>query len=223
MRPRNVATADSPGVQQGEQIIPGSSKTTMENRKNDLEAEQQPLVVELESSSPDEEDEMAHHKDDAVSLVLPMLTPPPSPLPQPAALPISAGHCRRVSFGDVAVREFNRIAGDHPDCKDGVPMTLDWKYIELKPMPVDDYEGCQRRHHRRQGVFAISSNIRREILQVGFLVSEEEIIAAERAATKAARQREQTLRQQHFSQKTKHMFQMLRGHRVRNVVAPHCA
>ena len=32
------------------------------------------------------------------------------------------------------------ILGDHPNCKTGVPVTLDWEYLEYEPLSVDDYE-----------------------------------------------------------------------------------
>lgn len=117
---------------------------------------------------------------------------------------------RRVSFGSVEVREFNRTAGDHPDCREGPPMSLDWKYVEKQPISVDHYELEGRQ--RRSGLFALSSTIRKEILAFGFLVPVEELVAAEKAANKAARGRTWTLRRQQFARR-------LLGRRLSKLVA----
>lgn len=111
---------------------------------------------------------------------------------------------KTVSFGNVGVREFNRTVGDHPACTSGPPMTIDWMFVEQRPVTVDNYEGQQ--HGRRHGLFAVPSEIRKEILQHGFQVPEEEILAAEKLATKAAKQREKTRKQQEFSLRTRRML-----------------
>ena len=37
---------------------------------------------------------------------------------------------KRVSFSTVEVREYSLTIGEHPSCKDGLPITLDWHYNE---------------------------------------------------------------------------------------------
>mmetsp|Transcript_14263 Transcript_14263/g.23619 ORF Transcript_14263/g.23619 Transcript_14263/m.23619 type:complete len:183 (-) Transcript_14263:173-721(-) len=37
---------------------------------------------------------------------------------------------KRVCFSTVEVREYSLTIGDHPLCRDGLPITLDWKYNE---------------------------------------------------------------------------------------------
>lgn len=37
---------------------------------------------------------------------------------------------KRVSFSNVEVREYSVTIGDHPFCRDGLPITLDWKFNE---------------------------------------------------------------------------------------------
>mmetsp|Transcript_13784 Transcript_13784/g.26447 ORF Transcript_13784/g.26447 Transcript_13784/m.26447 type:complete len:116 (+) Transcript_13784:775-1122(+) len=32
------------------------------------------------------------------------------------------------------------ILGDHPGCRSGVPVTLEWDYLEYERLSVDDYE-----------------------------------------------------------------------------------
>lgn len=109
-----------------------------------------------------------------------------------------------VSFGSVKVREFNRIAGDHPDCTEGPPMSLDWKFIEQTPVTVEWYEGQQ--DFRRQGLFAMPPDIRTEILLHGFQNSQEDLLAAEKMALKTARKREKTRKQQKLNLRTRHFL-----------------
>ena len=111
---------------------------------------------------------------------------------------------KEVSFGSVEVREFNRIAGDHPECTEGPPMSLDWKFVEQLPVSLELYEGQQK--DRRQGLFAMPSDIRREILQHGFQVSMEDILAAEKLAIKTAKKREKTRKQQEISLRTRRIL-----------------
>ena len=47
---------------------------------------------------------------------------------------------RKVSFGAVLVRDYDMCLGDHPCCSYGPPVTLDWDYLEYKPLDVDEYE-----------------------------------------------------------------------------------
>jgi hypothetical protein len=37
---------------------------------------------------------------------------------------------KRVSFSTVEVREYSLTVGDHPFCRDGLPITLDWEFNE---------------------------------------------------------------------------------------------
>ena len=132
----------------------------------------------------------------------------------------------QVSFGDIQVREFERIVGDHPDVSDrGPPLSIGWAYYQHDSIPLDDYE-CQ--HHsrsprdsralemkragkashpsrRRQS----SSNVmeplkgatRRIILQHGFNVSTGDILEMEKQVQETKRQRSQTARQSKLSER----------------------
>ena len=50
---------------------------------------------------------------------------------------------RRCTFGDVDVREHERIAGDNPCVRRGVPLGLGWGYRQHRSMSLDQFE-----HHR---------------------------------------------------------------------------
>ena len=132
-----------------------------------------------------------------------LLLPPPEEHAKTTRL-LERTDSKGVSFGSVKVREFNRIAGDHPDCTDGPPMSLDWKFIEQTPVTVEWYEGQQL--YRRQGLFAVPSDMRTEILLHGFNNSEEDLLAAEKMAFKTARKREKTRKQQQLNLRTRHFI-----------------
>jgi hypothetical protein len=47
---------------------------------------------------------------------------------------------KTVSFGSVQVQEYSVILGDHPKCKGGYPMSLDWAHTEPKEYDLDACE-----------------------------------------------------------------------------------
>jgi len=129
-----------------------------------------------------------------------------SSLSSPVASPLQP-HRRKVSFGSVGVREFNRIAGDHPDCTVGPPMSIDWKFYEHPPISVDHYEeGVGHHRHNSSSCEKISSDLRKEILQYGFQVPYADLVEAEKQATKVARLREQTRKQLDRNDRTRKLL-----------------
>lgn len=56
---------------------------------------------------------------------------------------------KQVSFSTVEVREYCLTVGDHPLCRDGMPITLDWKYNEETTFVNVPYES----RNRNQGGF----------------------------------------------------------------------
>jgi hypothetical protein len=48
------------------------------------------------------------------------------------------GSSKKVSFNSVTVRIYNLILGDNDGCN--VPLSIGWKWVESKPMPVDIYD-----------------------------------------------------------------------------------
>jgi hypothetical protein len=51
---------------------------------------------------------------------------------------------RRVSFGFVEVREYERIAGDHPETSMGVPLAIGWKFKAQPIQSIDRYTNERR-------------------------------------------------------------------------------
>jgi len=47
---------------------------------------------------------------------------------------------KMLSFGDIRIRKYDQTVGDNPCVSFGAPITLDWTYQEVEPIPVEDYE-----------------------------------------------------------------------------------
>jgi len=47
---------------------------------------------------------------------------------------------RRISFGDIEIRKYPVILGDHPDCEMGPPVTIDWEPFKRKTFSIDRFE-----------------------------------------------------------------------------------
>lgn len=82
----------------------------------------------------------------------------------------------RVSFGAIHVREFERVIGDHPECKIGVPISLGWGYHQTEPVSIEQYENDQVSKFKGR----MSSITRKNILHNVYGYSEEEIRRAEK-------------------------------------------
>ena len=97
---------------------------------------------------------------------------------------------RSVSFGPIHIRQYERIIGDHPDTKVGVPLSIGWSYYEDERYPngisIERYE-CDKIHKR---TIRMSSITRRNILVNVFGVSEKEIRSAEKRSKKFRKERE---------------------------------
>lgn len=81
-----------------------------------------------------------------------------------------------VSFGNVHIREYERIVGDHPDTKVGVPLSIGWAYFERPSVSLDQYEGDRP---LKRGNLRLTSISRKNLLHTVFGISEEEIRNAE--------------------------------------------
>ena len=91
---------------------------------------------------------------------------------------------RRVVFGNIQVREYNRIIGDNPSVRVGVPVSLDWQFSELPEMSVDDYENSRPPY---KSMLRLSSITRRNILMNVWGFSEEDIAEADKEIQKIKR------------------------------------
>jgi len=96
---------------------------------------------------------------------------------------------RSVSFGPIHVRHYERIIGDHPETRVGVPLTLGWAYYEDEKhadgIPIDRYESDRI----RKGKIRMSSITRKNILLNVFEVPLEDIVRAEKRSKKLQKER----------------------------------
>jgi hypothetical protein len=105
---------------------------------------------------------------------------------------------RRVAFGVIHVREYERIVGDHPDCRVGVPLSIGWAYNQKEGMPVDQYET----HRVKKGNLRMSSITRKNLLRNVFGISDEELRDAEKEVQRIRKSREHSMKQSAVVAKT---------------------
>ncbi len=95
---------------------------------------------------------------------------------------------RSVSFGPIHVRQYERIVGDHPETKVGVPLAIGWAYYEDDRHPdgisIDRYESDRI----QRGKLRLSSITRKNMMLHVFGLDEEEIKMAEKRSTKLRKQ-----------------------------------
>lgn len=104
----------------------------------------------------------------------------------------------RVQFGAIHVREYERVVGDHPDTRIGVPMSLGWGYIERQAVAIEEYEGDRV----PKGNLRMSSITRKNILHNVFGIPEEELRSAEKEVQKIKKSRQRSNRQSEVSAKS---------------------
>jgi hypothetical protein len=103
----------------------------------------------------------------------------------------------RVGFTSVQIRSFDRIVGDHPDVRNGPPLSIGWEYVQDAPLGLDDYESYKAELLKRSnkpfmfGLRRLSSE-RRNIVLGTFGVTPEEIKKAEAEVRRVQKQRKQT-------------------------------
>jgi hypothetical protein len=65
---------------------------------------------------------------------------------------ISLEEPRSVRFGCVEIREYGRLLVDHPECRDGLGLGLDWKHSrKVTKLSIECFETVQRQKGRRKG------------------------------------------------------------------------
>uniref|UniRef100_A0A7S1UXP2 Uncharacterized protein n=1 Tax=Grammatophora oceanica TaxID=210454 RepID=A0A7S1UXP2_9STRA len=84
----------------------------------------------------------------------------------------------KVRFGSVSVREYERIVGDHPDCRVGPPIAIGWGFVEQGDRSLDNFE-AERSTNRRKSI-RLTSITRRNILHHLYGIPEKEIRMSEK-------------------------------------------
>jgi hypothetical protein len=98
----------------------------------------------------------------------------------------------RIRFESVQIRRYHQTLGDNPAVTYGPPIALDWKYEEMSPVQVDEYEGTRGSDRiPDSNKLVLSSMDRRRVLKnKGF--TEEEIDHASQEAEKTRKERAMT-------------------------------
>lgn len=108
-----------------------------------------------------------------------------------------------VDFGTVEVREYERVAGDHPEVHDphrGPPLAIGWRFHENAAMTLDSFEES-RRFARSPTFVPMNGEMRKNILKHGFQVPESEIKANMKESMKYKKLREKTNKQSKFGER----------------------
>jgi hypothetical protein len=96
-----------------------------------------------------------------------------------------------VSFANVEVRFYNRIVSDHPSCTAGPPIGIGWEYSPGEVYNLAEWEDLRDRLRRPTGLRL--DRPKRERILRAWGVSDRELVAAIRAATKTKAQRRTTV------------------------------
>jgi hypothetical protein len=110
---------------------------------------------------------------------------------------------RKLSWGNVQIREYNRIIGDHPEVSVGPPLSLDWQYHQHDDMGVDTYEESKASSRKQRRLLRLSSLTRRNLLANEFQIPVEDLQQAEVQVQKMQRQRVQSQRRASLRNKLK--------------------
>ena len=86
---------------------------------------------------------------------------------------------KHVSFSTVAVRNYDITIGDSPSVSSGIPLSLDWTFVEEAPSSLDEYECNRHLHHHqyrpRRTNFCLTADQRRQKLIECFGIDERTI------------------------------------------------
>lgn len=117
----------------------------------------------------------------------------------------------RVTFGPIHVREFERVIGDHPDTKVGVPLAIGWAYYDRETaVSIEKYEADRI----RKGNLRMSSITRKNLLHNVFGIPEEDLRAAEKEVQQIKKMKDRSDRHKKLTLKTESVVKGI-GRRLR--------
>jgi hypothetical protein len=105
----------------------------------------------------------------------------------------SSSNFKQVRFGDLTIREYPMVLGEHPNCSSGVPVQIGWEpqSVSTRNLELYEYMRGERRHGKRQLCIPVQKRAQL-LLRNG--CSLEEIGAATLQVAETKKNRAETLR-----------------------------
>jgi hypothetical protein len=122
---------------------------------------------------------------------------------------------RAVSFGEVHMRSYEQTLGDNPSVSYGPPISLDWRFLELPSLSLEQFEATKKAP-RKPREMVLNYYNRKHLLSWKFGFSEDELKRATRDADRCKRERAMT-RALLAASKLEDMFESARRKAVRRV------
>ena len=106
---------------------------------------------------------------------------------------------KRVSFGSVSMREYDRIVGDNPGGRTaGPPLGIGWSFTETKDVSLHEHEICKQSRHKDDGEGGILTPLtdteRSSILKEEWCYADDEIAKATEEVERIQNEREDSNR-----------------------------
>ena len=73
---------------------------------------------------------------------------------------------RNVSYGNVKVREYERIIGDNPGCSSGAPIGIGWNYHSAEETGLDDHQHQRNERNDSSPAVPLTSDERKNMLKL---------------------------------------------------------
>lgn len=102
-------------------------------------------------------------------------------------------HVQKIRWGTIRIRVYPVIPGDHPDTREGPPLTIDWDALTEYTLDVDGYEAKRAPRLKVKGLDMRVGPIDRMNILRSEGVSEEEIAVAIQSAQSARKLRRRTI------------------------------
>mmetsp|Transcript_25804 Transcript_25804/g.36789 ORF Transcript_25804/g.36789 Transcript_25804/m.36789 type:complete len:403 (-) Transcript_25804:138-1346(-) len=99
---------------------------------------------------------------------------------------------KAVTFSHVDLREYERVPGDNPCVRGGVPLSIGWRHVQHNPICLDNYESGKG-HPRDKIEMMVPASVRRSMLRDEFGASIHELNAAMKSVNISKRQRAHTI------------------------------
>eukprot|EP00984_Skeletonema_dohrnii_P034517 scaffold33582_cov119-Skeletonema_dohrnii-CCMP3373.AAC.2 len=102
-----------------------------------------------------------------------------------------------VTFSHIDVRVYERVPGDNPCVRAGVPLSIGWAHVQHDPIPLDEYE-TGKGPPRDKIEMMVPASVRRTMLRDEFAASITDLNAAMKSVNISKRQRAHTLASEHI-------------------------